>query len=68
VGSRTVYFRMRCFHLSQRSREDEAATIKGCHTRDVGYLDDEAFSISPTASPKIISGGVNIYPQETRTC
>jgi acyl-CoA synthetase (AMP-forming)/AMP-acid ligase II len=36
---------------------------------DIGYLDDEGFLyLTDRQSNMIISGGVNIYPQEAEMC
>ncbi len=55
--------------LSQRSREDRkrAYNAKGWSTLgDIGYLDAEGYLyLTDRKSYMIISGGVNIYPQET---
>jgi len=68
AGRHGVFRRRPGVFLSQRSEKTKRAyNAKGWSTLgDVGYLDDEGFLyLTDRKSYMIISGGVNIYPQET---
>jgi len=54
------------WHDEEKSREVASADRSMATVGDVGYLDDDGFLyLTDRATFMIISGGVNIYPQET---
>jgi long-chain acyl-CoA synthetase len=71
----TVYFERD--ELPFRYHDDDAKTEAAQHpehpdwttTGDIGYLDDEGYHyLTDRAAFVIISGGVNVYPQEVEGC
>jgi long-chain acyl-CoA synthetase len=68
----TVWFRgatsFEYYHAPDKTAESRRATDKGVMSTvgDVGYVDEEGYLyLTDRATYMIISGGVNIYPQET---
>ena len=53
------------FNAPEKNRESRSPDGSLCTVGDIGYLDDDGFLyLTDRASFMIISGGVNIYPQE----
>ncbi len=61
----TTPARLQYFHDEEKSREATSADGTMSTTGDVGYIDDDGYVyLTDRKSFMIISGGVNIYPQE----
>ena len=53
------------FNAPEKNRESRSPDSSLCTVGDIGYLDEDGFLyLTDRASFMIISGGVNIYPQE----
>ena len=66
----TLWFRtptpLEYFHAPDKTRESSSADGSMSTVGDVGYVDDDGFLyLTDRKTFMIISGGVNIYPQET---